>query len=213
MATKVGVRVFETTQTAGTGTYVLEGAVFGYQSYDDDGATNDIYFYCCEDIDVTSETGQWEFGRGTLSVGTGPGGKDELVRTEILANSDGTTSAISWPASGVRNLFSSYPAEGYMIGANNLAEITTPATARSNLGLGDAAVLNEGSGNGLDADTVDTFEGAAFVQKSVAETISGNHTFSGDSTFSGDNSLSGVNTWSGAGRLVLPVGVDLYDTT
>lgn len=48
--------------------------------------------------------------------------------------------------------------DGKMVGSNNLSEITTPATARTNLGLGALAVLDTVSGTEIDADSISNSE-------------------------------------------------------
>ena len=96
MALVVYDRVQETTNTTGTGTITLAGAVSGFQSFAVVGNGNTTY-YC-----ITSGTA-WEVGIGTYST-TGP----TLARTTVLANSLGTTAAIS--LTGTSTVFVTYAA-------------------------------------------------------------------------------------------------------
>lgn len=66
---------------------------------------------------------------------------------------------------------------------------------------------DEGTGNGLDADTVDGIQASALVQTSGNQTISGTKTFSGELTSSTDG--NGI-TLSGGGRFYKKVGDGLY---
>jgi hypothetical protein len=76
MALVVADRVLETTNTTGTGTLTLAGAVAGYQSFSVIGNGNTTYYT------IVSGTA-WETGIGTYtSVGT------TLARTTILASSN-----------------------------------------------------------------------------------------------------------------------------
>jgi hypothetical protein len=96
MALVVYDRVQETTTTTGTGTITLAGAVSGFQSFAVVGNGNTTY-YC-----ITSGTA-WEVGIGTYtSSGT------TLARTTVLANSLGTTAAIS--LTGTSTVFVTYAA-------------------------------------------------------------------------------------------------------
>ena len=205
---EVLIRAFETSTTVGTGTYALDGAPYGFQTFVGAGGATKQVYYLAEDVDIAAQTGKWEFGIGTVTDSA----PDTLTRDTVLASSEGG-SAVNWPA-GTRNVVSCVPASGFMIGANNLSELTNLATARSNLGLGDAAVMDQGAGNGLDADTVDTVQAADIVQLTGNFTITGANTHSGNNTFSGDNSFSGKNNFdaAAASRLRLPVGADKWAT-
>lgn len=99
MALALYNRVQETTNTTGTGTITLAGAVSGFQSFAVIGNGNTTY-YC-----ITSGSA-WEVGLGTYtSSGT------TLARTLVYSNSLGTTSPIS--LTGTSNVFVTLPAEQY----------------------------------------------------------------------------------------------------
>ena len=99
MALALYNRVQETTNTTGTGTITLAGAVSGFQSFAVIGNGNTTY-YC-----ITSGAA-WEVGLGTYtSSGT------TLARTLIYSNSLGTTAPIS--LTGTSNVFVTLPAEQY----------------------------------------------------------------------------------------------------
>jgi hypothetical protein len=90
-------RVQETTNTTGTGTITLAGAVSGFQSFSAIGNGNTTYYA----IVLGSE---WEVGLGTYtSSGT------TLSRDTILESSNGGT-AVNFSA-GTKNVFVTYPAE------------------------------------------------------------------------------------------------------
>lgn len=89
-------RVQETTNTTGTGTLTLAGAVSGYQSFAAIGDANTTYYAIVSDSD-------WEVGVGTYtSSGT------TLSRDTVLSSSAGGTTKISVTAGSI--VFCDYPA-------------------------------------------------------------------------------------------------------
>jgi hypothetical protein len=128
MALVLKDRVRETTNTAGTGTLTLLGAVTGYQTFSAAiGNTNTCYYA----ISATGST-LWEVGLGTVAAGT-------LARTTILASS-AAGAAITLPGTTF-DVFVTYPA-GYSVYADNATNIVTQpqftanrsTTASTNLG-------------------------------------------------------------------------------
>lgn len=96
MALVVKDRVQETTNTTGTGTVTLAGAVTGFQDFSVIGDGNTCYY-------AITSTNDWEVGIGTYTAsGT------TLSRDTILESSN-SGSAIT--LSGTSNVFVTYPAE------------------------------------------------------------------------------------------------------
>lgn len=99
MALVVFDRVKETSNTAGTGTIVLAGAVSGYQSFAVVGNTNTTYYT------IADQTGSnWEVGIGTYYTGN-----VSLSRDTVLASSN-SNAAVTF-GSNTKDVFVTYPAE------------------------------------------------------------------------------------------------------
>lgn len=99
MALIVKDRVQETSTTVGTGTLTLSGATLGFQSFAAIGNGNTTYYAINDPI-----TGDWEVGIGTYTAsGT------TLSRDTVLSSSNGG-SLVTF-ASGVKNVFCTYPSE------------------------------------------------------------------------------------------------------
>lgn len=97
MALVLKDRVKETTTTVSTGTYTLDGAAVGYQSFSVVGDGNTTYYTVTDGTD-------WEVGIGTYTAsGT------TLSRDTILESSN-AGSAVNWGA-GSKDVFLTYPAE------------------------------------------------------------------------------------------------------
>tara|TARA_R110000787_G_scaffold133774_2_gene246213 strand:+ start:4387 stop:4758 length:372 start_codon:yes stop_codon:yes gene_type:complete len=97
MALVLKDRVKETTVTTGTGTYTLDGAVTGFESFGEVGDANTTYYACSDGTD-------FEIGIGTYTAsGT------TLARTTILQSSN-ADAAVNWTA-GTRTIFCTLPAE------------------------------------------------------------------------------------------------------
>lgn len=91
-------RVKETTTTTGTGTLTLAGAVAGFQSFAVVGDGLACHYM------IFVDGGVWEVGIGTYTAsGT------TLSRTQVLANSSGTTSALTL-AAGTKTVLLDLPA-------------------------------------------------------------------------------------------------------
>lgn len=105
MAAKTAERVKETTATTGTGTLTLDGAVSGYQSFENGIGDGNEAFYSIED-----GAGGWEVGKGTVSVGSA---STTLTRTVILDSSNGGA-AVNFGA-GDKDVFVTDPAGANVI--------------------------------------------------------------------------------------------------
>jgi len=118
-------RVRETTQTTGTGTITLGGAVQGFQSFSVIGNNNTTYY-------TINRGTEWEVGIGTYYGGT-------LSRDTVYASSNGT-SKVNFSA-GSKDVFVTYPSEKSVNGdANNrvLIPYTSGTTNVGSLNVGDA---------------------------------------------------------------------------
>jgi len=118
-------RVRETTQTTGTGTITLDGAVQGFQSFSVIGNNNTTYY-------TINRGSEWEVGIGTYYGGT-------LSRDTVYASSNGG-SKVNFSA-GSKDVFVTYPAsKSVNEDANNrvLIPYTSGTTNVGSLNVGDA---------------------------------------------------------------------------
>ena len=95
MALVLANRVQETSTTTGTGTLTLAGAVLGYQTFAAGIGSGNTCYYA-----ITSSTGAWEVGIGTVGTGT-------LARTTLLSSSTGSLVSFT----GTLNVYVTYPSE------------------------------------------------------------------------------------------------------
>ena len=166
MALVVKDRVRENSTTTGTGTFTLSGAVTGFQTFSTAiGNTNTTYY-------AIVNQGEWEVGLGTVGAGT-------LSRDTVLSSSTGSKVDFT---SGTKDVFCTYPSVksvyrngsdvavltstdvttglGYtpLNPANNLSDVSSNTTARTNLGLGSIATQASSSvsitGGAIDGTTV-----------------------------------------------------------
>ena len=101
MALVINDRVRETSTTSGTGTLNLAGAVTGFQTFVAGiGNSNETYYAIFEE-----GTNLFEIGRGTVTDAA----PDTLSRTEVLSNSSGNTSKITF-SGGTLSVFCTMPA-------------------------------------------------------------------------------------------------------
>ena len=162
MALKLADRCKETTTTTGKGTYNLAGAAAGFRTLIAGVANgNTCHYIVTDDVD-------YEIGVGTVTDAT----PDTLSRNTIFASSNGGA-AVNW-GSGTRNVFvglSGAGLESLLDDAVTGIAVQTAArtwvrrsltsagaiTITNANGVGGAPLLtlDEGTGNGLDADTVD----------------------------------------------------------
>ena len=101
MALVINDRVKETSTTTGTGTFTLDGAVTGFETFSSAiGNTNTTYYA----IELNS-AGEWEVGIGTVTDAT----PDTLSRDTIITSSN-SDSAVNFSA-GTKNVFCTLPAK------------------------------------------------------------------------------------------------------
>jgi hypothetical protein len=102
MALVVNDRVKETSTTTGTGTFTLDGAVTGFETFSSAiGNTNTTYYAI-----VNTVNAEFEVGLGTVGAGT-------LARTTIISSSN-SDSAVDF-AAGTKNVFVTLPASKSVI--------------------------------------------------------------------------------------------------
>lgn len=90
---RFGERVFETTDTTGTGSYALNGAATGHQTFLAGIGAGDLVGY------IVTDGTNWEVGFGTLSSGPAT-----LTRAGIIDSSN-SGAAVNWGA-GTKNIYS-----------------------------------------------------------------------------------------------------------
>lgn len=89
-------RVKVRSHSTGTGSFVLENAVFGFQDFEAIGDGNETYYT------IIDSAGNWEIGRGTYTSST-----TTLSRDTILDSSN-AGSLVNFPATG-KTVFTTFP--------------------------------------------------------------------------------------------------------
>jgi hypothetical protein len=125
MALVINDRVKETSTTTGTGTFDLDGAVTGFETFVAGIASTNTTYYAI----FHQGTTEWEVGRGTVTDAT----PDTLARTTVITSSN-SDSAVTFTA-GTKDVFCTLPASkavyldasGVPVGAiANVVEDTSP---------------------------------------------------------------------------------------
>ena len=98
MSTTIADRVKETTNTGGTGTVVLLGAVTGFRTFSSACSDGSTVYYCIASL----VTGEWEVGQGTYSAGT-------LARITVYSSSN-AGSLVNF-TTATKDVFLTFPAE------------------------------------------------------------------------------------------------------
>jgi hypothetical protein len=114
MALVIADRVREQSTTTSTGTFVLNGAVVGYQTFSTAIGNGNTTYYTISNPGTT----EWEVGIGTVSAG-------QLARTNIISSSN-SNAAVNFSA-GTKDVFVTYPAEKavYLDSNGNVSELGT----------------------------------------------------------------------------------------
>jgi len=208
MALVLADRVQETTNTTGTGTLTLAGAVSGYQSFAAIGNANTTYYTIVSGTD-------WENGIGTYtSAGT------TLARTTILSSSN-SNNAITVAAGA--SVFVTYPAERSinLDGTGNLAQAVTAGLGTGRLPVEQIYRLNStvagsnatgaqsllGVGVTLAGSTVYQFQMNIFMYKTAGTT---SHTMS--LLFGGTATVNNIMYAGSSGSLSTSAPTSGYDS-
>ena len=97
MAFVINDRVKETSTTSGTGTFTLDGAVTGFETFSSAIGNTSLTYYTIH----TQNAAQFEVGIGTVGAGT-------LARTTIISSSN-SDAAVDFSA-GTKDVFCTMPA-------------------------------------------------------------------------------------------------------
>jgi hypothetical protein len=136
MALVVNDRVKETSTTTGTGTFTLDGAVSGFETFSSAiGNTNTTYYA------IVNSNGEFEVGLGTVGAGT-------LSRDTIISSSN--SDAAEDFTAGTKNVFVTLPAAKAVI-----LDSSGNITANNGSNLTDLNATNVASGT-LSADRLPT---------------------------------------------------------
>jgi len=184
MALVINDRVKETSTSTGTGTFDLDGAVTGFETFVAGIASTNTTYYAI----FHQGTNEWEVGLGTVTDAT----PDTLARTTVITSSN-SDSAVTFTA-GTKDVFCTLPASkavyldasGDPVGAiANVVEDTTPQL-----------------GGNLDVNGQDIVS-ASNADIDIIPNGSGDVNLGADTIQMGDNDADATVTTQGTGDLIL----------
>ena len=155
-------RVLETSTVTGTGAATLLGAVDKYRTFAAVCSVSDTLPY----VIIHLSANEWEVGLGTYS------GVNTLTRTTVQASSNGGA-AVNFSA-GTKRVGLSTNALATVATQNNLSDLASAATARTNLGLvagGAGDVWVEKAGDTMTGPLNIRRDALALTLSSVASTL------------------------------------------
>src|SRR6056300_1622198 len=127
MALVVNDRVKETSTTTGTGTFTLDGAVAGFETFSSAIGNTNTTYYAIQNQDVPTE---FEVGLGTVGAGT-------LARTTIISSSN-SDAAVDFSA-GTKDVFCTLPASKAVILDSSGNIVANNGSNLTNLNASDLA--------------------------------------------------------------------------
>jgi hypothetical protein len=154
MALVLADRVKESSVTTGTGTFTLDGAITGYQTFSSAIGNGNTCYYT-----IASQTlNEWEVGIGTVGAGT-------LARTTVLSSSN-AASLVNFSAS-TKDVFVTYPAEKsvYRDSTGNTVQQSFDALSVTNTATIGNAALTTGTISTTPAASTD------IVNKTYVDTL------------------------------------------
>jgi len=165
MALVINDRVKETSTSTGTGTFDLDGAVTGFETFVAGIADANTTYYAI----FHQGTTEWEVGLGTVTDAT----PDTLARTTVITSSN-SDSAVTFTA-GTKDVFCTLPASkavylnasGAAVGAiSNVVEDTTPqlggdldVNGNAIVSVSDGAIAINANGTGTVTMTTNSVTG------------------------------------------------------
>ena len=212
MALVVNDRVKETSTTTGTGTFTLDGAVAGFETFSSAIGNGNTTYYA---IEIPNST-EFEVGLGTVSAG-------QLDRTQVFSSSN--SDALVDFSAGTKNVFCTLPAskavikdasDNVIFGDNEKAQFGDSNDLQIYHTGGSSYISDDGTGhlnlrtNGSDIRMIKTdgtimlqavpdnrvdlyYNGSKkFETTSTGATVTGNLTATGNLTVTSDSSSNGI---------------------
>jgi hypothetical protein len=184
MALVLNDRVLESSTSTGTGTFTLDGAAAGFQSFSAGvGGSNTTYYTI---VNTASASSEWEVGLGTLNAGG-----TVLTRTTVFTSSNAGAAVVF--TAGTKNVFVTYPStKSVNVDAAGVLSVTVPETitTATNSAL---TVNNGGTGTPLVNSTASFFGNVNSYSQINYQNLNAGTSASSDLVLTADNGTDLIN--------------------